>query len=66
MTFSCVIQKIFNDLKISEGIPIFGNKLTNLRFADDVVIIEDSAENYKNSMWLLAKRVLKLTKIKHS
>lgn len=49
--FNCVIQKAFNDLtNVNRGISILGNILTNLRFADDMVIFQNSAKNLELSL----------------
>lgn len=49
--FNCTIQNVFNERKISKGgINIAGKTLDNLRFADDVVLVESSADKLEEAM----------------
>jgi len=43
--FNCILQEVFKNLDWEgKGIKIHGNHLTNLRFADDIVLLSNSTE----------------------
>jgi len=55
--FGCVIQCVFNNCKyLGNGINVNGDKLTNLKFADDVVLIAESAIELANALGDVAGR----------
>ncbi|KAG7297047.1 hypothetical protein JYU34_019980 [Plutella xylostella] len=52
--FTAVLEHIFRNLKWEEyGININGEKLTHLRFADDIVVISESAEYLQQMLMTL-------------
>ena len=55
--FTCVLEDIFRkvDWKPKFGIPINGRQLTNLRFADDIVLFAKSAQDLSDMMQELIK-----------
>lgn len=49
--FNHVIQKIFNEINLeNSGISIAGHTLSNLKFADDVVLFQDTAAKLEKAL----------------
>ena len=51
--FTAVVEEVFKKADISEGVSVDGENLTNLRFADEVALFNETTkqmENYLNSL----------------
>ena len=50
--FTAVMDEVFKKAEISEGVNVDGENLTNLRFADDVALVNETKqmEKYLNNL----------------
>ena len=57
LMFNCILEEIFSNLSWEDkGINIKGEKLNNLRFADNVVLVTGSMEELKTMIEELDKQ----------
>ena len=48
--FTAAVEEIFKRMNIEAGININGVRLSNLRFADDIIVFAESGEKLKNML----------------
>ena len=47
--FTAVVEEVFKKAEISEGVNVDGENLTNLRFADDVVLFNETTKQMEKT-----------------
>ena len=49
--FTAVMEEVFKKTDISEGVNVDGENLTNLRFADDVALFNETTKQMEKHEW---------------
>ena len=58
--FTAVMEEVFKNADISEGINVDGENLTNLRFADDVALFNEKTKQMEKYLDRLLSESLKV------
>ena len=58
--FTAAMEEVFKKADISEGVNVDGENLTNLRFADDVALFNETTRQMENHLNSLSSETLKV------